>query len=231
MSRSKRILAVLTTGAVLLVSAGSPAAASPRAETFHVVVDGVAEVLGSTCPFGDWRPAAPTPCEDWHVLYFKESEPPQHRRSPWGVQLTRARVLVHPDQTVDVLYEASGVTYDLTGTFDERHLTGASVRAAVPLSDGSTGVVDLVWDGTVAPLQVAGNNGPFNLAGGFDRHGVDRCFTFNRNAHQVYRANVGLARTVDGTDVSAFPYVAPFDPFLSRARFTSVQVGHGGCAA
>lgn len=229
MSRpSKWLAVVLATSAVLVVA--SPANASPRATTFHVVVDGVAEILGSTCPFGDWRPAVATTCEDWHVLYFKESRPPQHRRAPWGVELVHARVVVHPDLRVDVLHEAAGVTYDLVGSFDERHLTGASVRAAVPLSDGTTGHVDLVWDGAEAPLQVAGNDGPFNIAGGFERHGVDRCFTFVRNAHQVYRANVGVTGVIDGTDVATFPYVAPFDPFLSRARFTFVGVNHGGCS-
>jgi hypothetical protein len=224
-------LAVFLVGAVILTLGTSSASANgaPRASTGHVVVDGAAVLQASTCPFGDWLPQQDTVCEDWLSIFFKESLPQQHNRAPWGVDLFRARVIVHPDGTVDVLEEAYGVTYDLVGAFDEQHLTQANVRASIPMSDGSTRVVDLAWDGTDAPLQVAGNDGPFNVSNGFPRHLVHRCFTANTNAHQTYRANVGIVGTIDGTDVDALPYIAPFDPFISRATFTFVFVEHGGC--
>ncbi len=125
---------------------------------------------GSTCPFGDWTPTQDTECEDWLVIFFKENAPRQHNRSPWLVDLLRARVTVHPNGSVDVLEEAYGITDVFEGSFDEKHLLRANVRAAIPMSDGTTRAVDLAWDGTDAPRQVAGNNGPFNISNGFPRH-------------------------------------------------------------
>jgi hypothetical protein len=138
-------------------------------------------------------------------------------------------VTVHPNGSVDVLEEAYGITDVFEGSFDEKHLLSANVRAAIPMSDSSTRAVDLAWDGTDAPRQVAGNNGPFNISNGFPRHYVDRCITFNRNTHQTYRANVDIVGTIDGTSVDALPYIAPFDPFISRGSFSIVFAEHGGC--
>lgn len=224
-----RTLFVFVLCASTLVLGAPSAIGESRAFTAHFHIDGAAVLQGSTCPFGDWTPTVDTECEDWLVVFFKESAPRQHNRSPWFVELFRARVIVHPDGTVDVVQEAYGITDAFDASFDERHLLSASVRAAIPMSDGSTRTVDLAWDGTNAPLQVAGNNGPFNISNGFFRHYVDRCVTFNRNTHQTYRANVDIVGMIDGTDVHALPYIAPFDPFISRGSFSIVVAEHGGC--
>lgn len=228
-TRVARTLIVCVLCASALVLTASSAIGESRALTAHFHIDGAAVLQGSTCPFGEWTPTHDTECEDWLVIFFKESAPRQHNRSPWLVELTRARVIVDPSGDVDVLEEAYGITDVFEGSFDERHLLSAKVRAAIPMSDRTTRVVDLAWNGTDAPRHVAGNNGPFNISNGFPRHYVDRCITFNRNTHQTYRANVDIVGTIDGTDVDALPYIAPFDPFISRGSFSIVFAEHGGC--
>ena len=104
-------------------------------------------------------------------------------------------------------------------------------RAHVDQWRSPTSLVDLAWDVTLVPLHVAGNNGPFNLMGGWDRHYVDRCFTGVQHAHQTFRANTEISGTIDGLDVKTLPYVAPFDPFISRAVLTFAGVAHRGCSA
>ena len=232
-NRLRRRGAVLTTTlglqGVLLGALPAPATAG-GAETFHYTVDGVAEIAGSTCPFGDWTPSVATACEDWIALLYRTSPSPrQHNRVPWRLELTRASVVVHPGGDVDVVWEAYGIAEDVEATFDERHLRFATVRAAVPMSDGTTRNVDLAWDGSGTRLRTDGNDGPFNQANGIDRHYVDRCFTANDHAHQTYRANVAATGTIDGTSVAAMPYLARFDPFLGRGHFDVVIVRHGGC--
>ena len=44
------------------VDAAAPG--TTQAKTFHVHVLAVAELLSSTCPFGDWLPQTDTICED-----------------------------------------------------------------------------------------------------------------------------------------------------------------------
>lgn len=223
-----RLFAALGLAGLVLVSAG-PAASGWQAQTEHTVVDGVAEFFGSTCPFGDWVPAVDTVCEDWIAQLFKESYPKQHNRAAWGAFLVRAVSLVRADGTVDTLDEITGLTFDVKSTFDELHLAFASVSASIPMSDGSTRRIDLAWDGSGAAREVAGNNGPYNLNRGLEHHYVGRCFTWNQNAHQTYRANVAVKGTVDGTDVGTIPYQQQFDPFLGRGRFNVVSVTHGAC--
>ncbi len=86
---------------------------------------------------------------------------------------------------------------------NERRLRFASVRASVPMADGSTADVDVTWDGSDAPLQVAGNSGTYHFNNGIDRHVVDRCFTTNNNFQQTHRAGPEVA--IDGTDVQTNP--------------------------
>lgn len=222
---------MLAVGACLLLGVMTPSYAG-NTETFHYTVDGVAEVLGSTCPFGDWSPVVDEECEDWLALLYRTTpeNPRHHNRTPWRLELLRARVLVHPDGTADVISEAHGIAEQLDEvTFDERHLRFASVRASVPMSDGSTRKVDLLWDGSSSPLRTDGNNGPYNQANGVSRHYVDRCITVNDHAHQTYRANVVATGTIDGTAIEDLPYLAQFDPFIGRGHFNFILVRHGGC--
>ena len=224
-----RLGAILVMSALVVLGGLTPAHAG-NGHTFHYTVDGVAEVFGSTCPFGDWVPLVDTVCEDWLVTLYRTTPdtPKQHNRSPWRLELIRAVALVHPDGSVDLISEVDGIAEQVESTFDEKHLRYASVRADVLMSDGSTRSVDLAWDGTNVPLRTDGNNGPYNQANGIGRHYVDRCITENNHAHQSYRANVHATGTIDGTAVEGMPFMAPFDPFLGRGHFNYVLVTHGG---
>jgi hypothetical protein len=175
-------------------------------------------------------PAGDTVCEDWIVLLGRATTTPtQHNRVPWVLELTRAVSVVHTDGTVDTITEVFGRAENVDATFDEQHLLSASVRAWVPMADGSTRWVDVSWDGSDSPLGTDGNNGPFNQVRGLDPHHVDRCFTVNIHSHQTYRANVNATGTVDGTAVDDMPYQTEFDPFLGRGH-TVVVATHGGCS-
>jgi hypothetical protein len=197
----------------------------------HVRQTGVAEVFGSTCPFGDVTFAVDTTCEDWIVLYFKEGRGPDDPRPRWQLYLEHDAEIVHPDGSFDPIFHVAGLVTDPHGTFDAARLTSASVDASVSMSDGSIATVDLVWDGNGAPLQVAGNAGPNNTSQGIDPHYVDRCLTFISTAHQIYRANTAVTGTMFGLDPRAVPYLAESDPFLARGQFTYVLADHGSCEA
>lgn len=227
--RRSALVAVVAAGAIVAGTATSTAAQG-QVTIDRETVDAAAVFQTSSCPFGDWAPTVDTECEDWLVLLYRASpDSRQHNRTPLRVEYRHGRVVVHPDLSVDVLEEQHGDTADLVGSFDETHLLSASVRATVPMDDGTHRLIDLVWDGRSSARRTAGNNGPFNQSSGTPRHYADRCITFNAHAHQTYRANTGITGSVDGVGVDEFPYVAPFDPFISRGRFTVVIVTHGGC--
>jgi hypothetical protein len=95
------------------------------------------------------------------------------------------------------------------------------------LDDGSDQFVDIAWDGTNAPLQVSGNNGPLNTD--TPRHIVNRCITENRNSHQQYRSGVRITGTIDGTDVTTFRYFGPLSPLLYTGNFKLHSTTHGSC--
>lgn len=58
-----RSVAILVMSAFFVLGGVTPAHAG-NGQTFHYTVDGVAEVFGSTCPFGDWLPLVDKVCED-----------------------------------------------------------------------------------------------------------------------------------------------------------------------
>jgi hypothetical protein len=145
----------------------------------------------------------------------------------WKAFLFRARYVLHPDGTSDTLYVAGGVAEAPNAFFDEVKLTKAGVTASIPLDDGSEQFVNVVWDGTNAPLEVSGNDGLLNTD--IPRHVVNRCLTENSNAHQKYRSGVRITGTIDGTDVTTFPYLGPFSPLLYTGNFKLHSTIHGNC--
>jgi hypothetical protein len=221
---------VLLTSLILSLIVPATRAGASVEFAFHVRQTGVAEVFGSTCPFGDVTFTKDTHCEDWIVLYFKEGAGTDPR-PPWDLYLEHDAEIVHPDGTFDPIFHSTGEVENPEGIFDAVHLTSASVQASVPMSDGSQAEVDLTWDGTAVPIQVAGNDGPNDLAQGIAPHYVDRCITFIRLAHQMYRAHTAVSGAMFGLDPHAIPYLANFDPFLARGEFTYVLADHGSCPA
>jgi len=103
---------------------------------------------------------------------------------------------------------------------DTVHLLRADVKADVPMDDGSTVSLDLVWDLTGSPLNTSGNDGPIQEEGvPWGTRGGDRCFTSNYLAHQTWRSGAGtsgIMGSVDGLDVSSL-FLAPNAPSIGGA--------------
>jgi hypothetical protein len=211
----------------VLVSSVSPANAAGQATNLHVIAGGYADVFGSTCPFTNDPPSTDVVCEDWTLQFAKERIGSNANEAAWKAFLFRARYELHPDGTSETLYVASGVADAPNSYFDEVKLTKAGVTASIPLDDGSDQFVSVAWDGTNSPLQVSGNNGLLNTD--TPRHIVNRCITENRNSHQKYRSGVRATGTIDGTDVTTFPYLGPFSPLLYTGNFKLNSTTHGSC--
>ena len=222
-----RAMAGLAASVAFLVSSVSPASAAGQATTLHVIADGYADVIGSTCPFTNDLPSTDVTCELWALQFVHERIGSNADKTAWKAFLFRARYKLHPDGTSETLYVASGVGDAPNSYFDEVKLTKAGVTASIPLDDGSEQFVNVVWDGTNSPLQVSGNNGLLNTD--TPRHIVNRCFTENRNSHQKYRSGVRATGTIDGTDVTTFPYFGPFSPLLYTGNFKLNSATHGTC--
>ena len=201
--------------------------AAGQATTLHVIADGYADVIGSTCPFTNDLPSTDVTCELWALQFVHERIGSNADKTVWRAFLFRARQILHPDGTADTLYVASGVADAPNSYFDEVKLTKAGVTASIPLDDGSEQFVSVAWDGTNSPLQVSGNNGLLNTDS--PRHIVNRCFTENRNSHQKYRSGVRATGTIDGTDVTTFPYLERFSPLLYTGNFKLNSATHGTC--
>jgi hypothetical protein len=222
-----RVIAGLAACVAVLVPSASAASAAGQASNLHVTVDGYADVFGSTCPFTREPPSTDVTCEDWTLQFVKERIGSNAEKTVWRAFLFRSRYILHPNGTADTLYVASGVADAPNSYFDEVQLTKAGVTVWVPLDDGTAQFVDVAWDGTNVPLVVSGNNGLLNTD--TPRHVINRCLTENRNSHQVYRNGVRITGTIDGTDVTTFPYLGPFSPFIAKNNFKLHSAIHGNC--
>ena len=69
-----------------------------------------------------------------------------------------------------VLHQRFGILEDAAGYVDTQHLLTAEVTASVPMDDGSTYEVDLVWDMSGTRPHVAGNDGPLADDGPIPSH-------------------------------------------------------------
>lgn len=207
-------------------------AQAAQADTFHLYVDGVAQVYMSTCPLDGWIPDTVTVCDDWYIQYFREGQPSAMREQPWILLVQHGTLLVHPDGTFTVVHDRSGQIENPQGSFDSKKYAAAYVTGSVTMSDGTELAVDLTWDMSLAKLHHSGNNGPFLDGSGLARHYADRCFTLVQNAHQQWRgaAPGRISGVVEGVDVQS-RYLAPTEPFVAgKSVFTFVAVTHGGCA-
>jgi hypothetical protein len=225
------ILALLMS--FVLVARPFPAEAT-NVETFHLLVTGAAYVLESTCPW-DVRPAPETECVDSFVIYFQEGHPSDEhvRRQPWVLFVAETRYIFHsPDEPDTVLHERFGTLEGALGSVDTTHLMKATVADSVPMDDGSTFDVDLRWDMSGRPLNVAGTDGPILEEGvPWGSHVVDRCTTENWHAHQTWRDGGELSGDLDGTDVASLLFPDFYPPFVGRGVFTIAISSHGpGCS-
>jgi hypothetical protein len=232
-SFAKRSIIVFLILLITIVALAPPAqaAGSAQATTFHLHVPAAAELLVSTCPWGDWVPEIDTVCEDSYILYFREGQAFELREQPWRLYVNRTTFIAHPDGTGTLLNEVWGLIENPQGSFDSKKYTYAQVSGTVPMSDGSEFVVDLRWNMALAELHHGGNNSLFNVVNGIDRHYNDRCLTLIQSAHQQWRVGAPgqISGSIGGVDVQSLN-LAPFEPFIAgRSVYTYVTAEHGGC--
>jgi len=209
-----------------------PAAATADRTTHErIKVSGFAEAFFG-CPA--FSSPAGTTCRETHVqLYHEEGVTDGGPLEPdvWHVfveQYTLEFTSDDPDvpPTGPIDYATGTLAEPESVTFDERHLDFAGLDAAVPMTDGSTAELHLVWTPTSA-REVDGNAGPYLDGAGAPRHFNDRCLTLNTNAHQKLR--LGFASgTLNGEPVRSYGDF-PFAGWIQTAQYLFLTAEHGGC--
>jgi hypothetical protein len=227
-SRVRHPVVALLLAIALGAAFSAPAAA---ATIVRIKVDAFAEA-NFGCP-AFFSPAG-TICHETHVQLYREADafeggPVPPRR--WQIFVERYRIeFISDDPNVPPLgpFEyASGTLDDPAAIFDEQHLATASVQAAVPLSDGTTAKLNIVWAPTT-DLLVFGNDGPFLAGANLRRHFGDRCVTVNNNAHQKLRFGITTG-TADGVPFHSYTDF-PFSEWMGTAQYLLLTTTHGNCA-
>jgi hypothetical protein len=220
-----------------LLSAFLPAGAGAKAETtvVRVNVDGFATANFGDCPLSEPWPLG-TVCRDSIVSLFREAVafdggPVALPGHPWIVTLDQLTATQTADGIVESDFATGAVENPTSVTFDMQHLSFASVRAEIPMSDGSTADIDVRWM-PISERVVFGNDGHLHADSGFPRHAVGPCFTFNSNAHEKIRI-AEMSGTLNGAVVQSYPLTLPDDPpaFLEgRNHFVLIDVTKGSCS-
>ena len=205
-----RILTVLAVAALVLGASPAVAAASNTDKLLWLWAEG-AQTGVDTCPQGNIE--VDTACVAYTIFYAREGLPqvskpdptvPDGRaKTPFYASASIVDVVLHPDGSADESLRASGYTFDNTGTYDKAHLSAASVVASIPMSDGSTFDVNVLWaaDGAAAKY---GNSGPESEQVGFPARAIrDSCTTANFLDHQKNR-DAASSGTIGGMDLDSF---------------------------
>jgi len=237
-----RRLAIMSVLASLAIWCAQPAIAANTVNFHHPAA--TAELLVSTCP---WTPPFPyeVECSDYFVSYQQlavnlphlgVSTMPLHENT-WDLFVYNVHYILHPgtspeEPDFEFLFDRTGFIQDVPGYVDTVHLLHADVKADVPMDDGSTVSLSLVWDLSGSQLNTSGNNGPIQEEGvPWGKRGGDRCFTSNYLAHQTWRSGGGVSGingSLDRVDVSTL--FMPFNaPSIGRGVFTIIETAHGGC--
>jgi hypothetical protein len=231
----RRLLMPLALAGVLLALVPAAATAQSAATVARVNVEGFATANFGDCPVSEPWPLG-TACRDSIVSLFREvvafdGGSVALGNQPWIVTLDQLTAT----QTAGGIVEsdfASGVVENPTSVaFDTQHLSFASVRAQIPMSDGSNADIDLSWEPTSARV-VFGNDGHVNADFGIPRHDVGPCFTFNSNAHEKIRV-AEMTGTLNGAKVQSYPLTDPDDPpaFIEGPnRFSLIDVTKARCS-
>ena len=219
----------LTAAIAALTLAGTAVADQTTHE--RIEVSGFAEAFFG-CPA--FSSPAGTVCRETHVqLYREEGATDGGPLDPdvWQVFVEQGTLeFVSDDPDVPPVgpidYAMGNLESPTVMTFDERHLGFASLDAAVPMSDGTTANLRIVWTPT-SKREVDGNAGPYLEGAGALRHFNDRCFTLNVNAHQKLRFGFA-AGTLNGAPFRTYGDF-PFAGWLQTAQFLFLDTSHGGC--
>ena len=221
------MLAVLAVALSMYMPVSAQAAAS--ATHSHEKVLGFVRGWPGDCP--DDVPDDPMVCHEWDITAYKVGTDD----APGGISPAHARwtlIAVHHTLTFpggggdpvesDV---AVGFRDGADVTFDQEHLSTATVRApGLALSDGTTVNLRATWTATAPRLQW-GNDGPGLQEFGHVHHLHERCLTTEFQAHQKFRSAHVLA-VVDGVTSR---YEGRF-AFLAYNQFISVHVQPASCA-
>jgi len=216
-------------GALLFALLTSAALADSSVRRFKT--DGYASTYFGTCP-ADPVPVG-TVCRDSFLEVFREGvaidggsvAPP---KTPWSVYLFQATVTFEADGDVvesDVREGFLPVIDPATVTYDREHLAFASVRADIPMDDGTTASVNFDWR-AISDRFVYGNDGPALQSFGFIHKFVDKCETVVNQGHQKLRV-AAMTGTLNGAPVSSYTDFPA--AYISFNHFVSIDVAHGGC--
>ena len=223
------VVALLAAAAVLGLVAAAVSAGSATVARFKV--DGYAFAAFGTCPDTPDLPPAGTVCRDAFVLMAREGVavgggPVAPPKTQWYAILREATLTFdgtdEPTET-DVRFGVLPVVDAAAVSYDREHLGFASLRATIPMDDGTDAAVDLEWS-AISERFVYGNDGPALADFGLDRHHVDRCSTQVNQGHQKFRLAAMTGR-IDGHPVQS--YVSFPSAYISFNLFVSVDVAHG----
>lgn len=205
------------------------ATAAPSSVHFHEKVLGFLRGWPGDCP--DDLPTTPLVCHEWDITAFDIGTDEQ----PGGISPAHARwVLIALHHTLTFAGDgADPVESDATVgfedgadvSFDQQHLSTATVRApGLAMSDGTSVNLEATWTAT-SPRMMWGNDGPALDEFGRVHHQHTACETIENQGHQKLRlANV--AAVVDGV---ASRYDGRF-AFLAYNQFISVDVHPASCS-
>jgi hypothetical protein len=212
-------------------SAGVAPADPGQVSVQRFMTDGDAESFFGGCDF--LIPPGPLSCHETHVEVFKEgvsglpssTAPP---KTPWRIFIDDYTVTFAtggPDAVPVFSDERTGLLIDPTVAFDEQHLSFLSVRAEVPMSDGSTFDFQGTWSATSDRMHF-GNDGPSLDQFGLPRQYVDSCSTVNDQAHQN-DVLANMSGELNGTPVQSYPDLGL--DFIAHNHFIFIDVTHGSC--
>lgn len=224
------LLALIAIGA-LCVTTSTVVADPGQVSVERVMTDGFAESFFGACDFN--VPPGPLSCHETHVQVFKEADslfspstaPP---KTPWAIFIDDYTLTFEtggPDAVPVFSDERTGFLLRPTVTFDQQHLSSLAVEAQVPMSDGSRFGFHGVWTATSGLMQF-GNDGPTLNDIGIPRHYVDRCETFNAQAHQKFR-RAKMTGTLNGAPVQSYPDLHL--DVLAYNHFVFIAAAHGSC--
>jgi hypothetical protein len=219
--------------AALVVVAGALGVSGTRAASvLRVDTDGFATAYFGGCDF--LVPPQPLSCHETNVTFYREARQDgggsvNAKALPWLMVIDDYTVTftsVDPNVLPVFSGERFGVTELTSGVaMDVAQLNTATVtNAQVPMDDGSTFTFSGTWSKRFEAKY--GNNGPVNADEGLPRHSVDKCLTFNANAHQKI-AFSSMTGTLNGQPVQSYGSF-DFAAVISSGHFRYITADHGG---
>lgn len=218
--------------ALLALAMLAPAAHAGNATVTRHPVYGGAEAFFGTCPWGATVPPAGTVCHDTYVIVARTTTvvgggSVAKPTTPWIIFIETNRLVFDGSEDPHATVLRSGFLDGpgVTAAVDTVHLQTASVRAKVPMSDGTFYDFAATWQARGDRRLVFGNDGP--ATGAESVH--TRCLTFNALGHQKFTF-ARLTGTLNGQAVRSYT-ASDFDATIFNNRFKYIEVEHGSRCA